>query len=141
MSGHHMKKVDALSAFRLRCDARAVLVAEGLLDLQTAVDELQASAVASGSRPRRCAEHHVGRLRQEDPGMSASHCAAQSTCDALLYELRTHGVERLAEPNCRQRLAELSTDQVRELIAALLRIRSKHPAITDELLLQLGGQL
>ena len=33
-------KVDALSAFRLRCEVRALLVAEGELDLQTAVDGL-----------------------------------------------------------------------------------------------------
>jgi hypothetical protein len=40
-------KVDALSAFRLRCEVRALLVAEGELDFQTAVDELQTSAVKS----------------------------------------------------------------------------------------------
>jgi hypothetical protein len=40
-------KVDALAAFRLRCEVRAWLVVEGELDLQTAVDELQASAVKS----------------------------------------------------------------------------------------------
>jgi hypothetical protein len=40
-------RVDALSAFRLRCEVRAWLVVEGELDLQTAVDELQASAVKS----------------------------------------------------------------------------------------------
>ena len=40
-------KVSALSAFRLRCEARALLVAEGVLDFQTAVDELQISAVKS----------------------------------------------------------------------------------------------
>lgn len=40
-------KVDALTAFRLRCEVRALLVVEGELDLQTAVDELQASAVKS----------------------------------------------------------------------------------------------
>jgi hypothetical protein len=48
-SGHKKQtaKVDALSAFRLRCEARALLVVEGAIDLQTAVDELQASAVKS----------------------------------------------------------------------------------------------
>jgi hypothetical protein len=70
-----------------------------------------------------------------------SQRAAQSTCDAVLYELREHGVNRLAEPRCRQRLAELSTHQVRELVASLMRIQPKHPTITDELLLQLGEQL
>jgi hypothetical protein len=49
-SGRNKKqpaKVDALSAFRLRCEARALLVVEGAIDFQTAVDELQASAVKS----------------------------------------------------------------------------------------------
>jgi hypothetical protein len=41
-------KVPAVNAFRARCEARAWLVAEGELTLQDAVDELQASAVASG---------------------------------------------------------------------------------------------
>ena len=41
-------KVPAIDAFRARCEARAWLVAEGELTLHEAVDELQASAVASG---------------------------------------------------------------------------------------------
>jgi hypothetical protein len=67
--------------------------------------------------------------------------AAQSTCYALLYELRTCGASQLKNPRCQSRLADCSTDQVRELLASLMRIRSKHPAITDELLLKLGEQL
>jgi hypothetical protein len=41
-------KVEVVAAFRLRCEARAFLVAEDELPLHDAVDELQASAVASG---------------------------------------------------------------------------------------------
>jgi hypothetical protein len=41
-------KVPTVDAFRARCEARAWLVAEGELTLPDAVDELQASAVASG---------------------------------------------------------------------------------------------
>ncbi len=67
--------------------------------------------------------------------------AAQSTYDALLYELRTFGVAQLAKPNCRSRLSDLSTQQLRELIAALIRLKPEYPAITDDLLLKLGDQL
>lgn len=41
-------KVPTVDAFRARCEARAWLVAEGELTLPDAVDELQASAMASG---------------------------------------------------------------------------------------------
>jgi hypothetical protein len=41
-------KVPTIDAFRARCEARACLVVEGELTLHEAVDELQASAVASG---------------------------------------------------------------------------------------------
>jgi hypothetical protein len=67
--------------------------------------------------------------------------AAQSTCDALLYELRTYGVPQLAKPNCRGRLSDLSTEQLRELLAALMRLRPKYPAITDELIMKIGDCL
>ena len=41
-------KADALEVFRARCEARAVLVANGLMELQTAVDGLQEAAAAQG---------------------------------------------------------------------------------------------
>jgi hypothetical protein len=63
--------------------------------------------------------------------------ARQSTFDALLWELREYGVARLARPQCQRRLAELSTDQMRALIAALMRLRSRYPII----LLKLGDAL
>jgi len=63
--------------------------------------------------------------------------AAPSTYDALLYELRTHGVPQLGKPACHHRLAELSDRQLKELIDALKRIQPKYSAITDELLRQL----
>jgi hypothetical protein len=64
--------------------------------------------------------------------------AAQSTIDALVYELRTNGSDQLVKPNCRARLSYLSTKQGRELIAALLRLRPSYPAVADELILKLG---
>jgi hypothetical protein len=69
------------------------------------------------------------------------HGAAGSTVEALMYQLRTYGYAALAGPNCRQRLSELSTAQVREIIGRLMRMRPKYPAITDELLLHLGELL
>ena len=40
-------------------------------------------------------------------------------------------------PNCRRRLAELSTEQLRELMAALIWVRPRCAALTDELLIAL----
>jgi hypothetical protein len=68
--------------------------------------------------------------------------APQSTYDACLYELWENGVSQLSQPNCKRRLGDLSTDQVRELTAALLRLKPKYPVtITDTLILKLGDQL
>ena len=68
----------------------------------------------------------------------ASQDAAQSTYDAALWELRTYGLAQLAKENCRRRLSDLSTKQLRELIAALMRLRPHYSMINDELLLKLG---
>jgi len=64
--------------------------------------------------------------------------AAKSTFDGCLFELREHGIKRLANPSCRRRLAELSSKQVAELLNALVRLRSRYPNITDDLLFELG---
>jgi hypothetical protein len=45
---HQTAKPSPIEIFRERAEARAVLVANGYLDLQTAVDELQESAAAQG---------------------------------------------------------------------------------------------
>jgi hypothetical protein len=47
---HHQtaKPPDRLEIFRERCEARAVLVSNGLMPLQDAVDGLQESAAAQG---------------------------------------------------------------------------------------------
>src|ERR1700730_15206456 len=63
--------------------------------------------------------------------------APQVTLDALIYELRIDGLASLEKPNCRRRLADLSDGQLRELIAALIRARTRCAAITDELLITL----
>jgi len=67
--------------------------------------------------------------------------ASRSTYDAVLWELRTCGVVQLNKENCRRRLSDLSTNQLRELIAALMRLRPRYSMINDELLLKLGDLL
>jgi hypothetical protein len=68
--------------------------------------------------------------------------AARSTYDACLYELREYGLLQLGKLRCRSRLADLSCEQIRELISALLRLRPKYQVtISDELILKLGDQL
>ena len=68
--------------------------------------------------------------------------AASTTIEALMYEstnVWSCSVKRL---DCRRRLSELSREQLHEVILRLMRpLRSRYPAITDELLYQLGEQL
>jgi hypothetical protein len=45
---HRAAPASALEIFRERCEARVLLCANGYLDLQTAVDQLQESAAAQG---------------------------------------------------------------------------------------------
>lgn len=83
-------------------------------------------------------------MKNTDPAPRAQvplYEAPRTTCDALLYELRTHGITQLSNPSCLLRLGDLSTDQIRDLIASLLRLQPQHAAITDELILKLGDQL
>jgi hypothetical protein len=67
--------------------------------------------------------------------------APQSIYDALLYELRTFGIKQLHNPHCLQRLGDLSTDQVRNLVEALIRLQPRFPAITDQLISLMKEQL
>lgn len=67
--------------------------------------------------------------------------APKDTVEALMFELRTYGLAALAGANCQRRLADLSSSQVREVIGRLIRLRPDYPAITDELIFQLGEQL
>jgi hypothetical protein len=66
--------------------------------------------------------------------------AAPTTVEALMWGFRTKGIAHLQEPNCRGRLSELSSAQVREVIKRLIYCRTKYPerdrGITDELLLK-----
>lgn len=67
--------------------------------------------------------------------------AAESTVDALMYSLRERGTAALLESACRDRLGDLSSEQVRDVIARLIALRSRYPNVTDELLFRLGEQL
>lgn len=67
--------------------------------------------------------------------------APSSTVEALMLSLRERGVAALTEADTRRRFADLSTAQVREVLARLIRARAKFPAITDDLLLIIGEQM
>ena len=58
-----------------------------------------------------------------------------------MYSLRERGDRALAEPDCQRRLSELSSDQLVEVISRLMKLRSKYPAITDQLLFRLNEKL
>ena len=72
---------------------------------------------------------------------SAHRDASQSTLDALTFELRTRGLAALDDPSCFCRLDDVSTAQLREVLSRLIQLRPKYFAITDDLLLKLGGLL
>jgi hypothetical protein len=99
------------------------------------------------------APEYLARLRQLlDDNVSLERCwvelnqrrgdgALEATVEALVYELRTRGLAALEHPNCLRRLSDVSSGQLREVLARLIRLRSNYPAITDDLLLTLGNQL
>jgi hypothetical protein len=96
---------------------------------------------------------HVARLpRLVDDNMSLERAwtevnqrrgdgVPQSTVEALIYELRTHGITALEHPRCLRRLDNVSTAQLREMLGHLIKLRPKNPLITDDLLLKIGGLL
>jgi hypothetical protein len=63
--------------------------------------------------------------------------AAQSTVEAVMFELREDGLAALAAASCRRRLVDLSKTQIKECIVRLGRLRPQYPKITDDLLLRL----
>ena len=58
-----------------------------------------------------------------------------------MVSLRERGIAALSEDACRQRLAGLSSDQIRDVIARLMSRWPSYPNITTDLLLKLGDQL
>jgi hypothetical protein len=65
--------------------------------------------------------------------------APEATCNALLYELKTHGLPQLQNPDCQQRLGDVSDAQLKDLVAALIRLQPNYHNISDELVLALDG--
>ena len=60
--------------------------------------------------------------------------AARSTVEALVYQLRTHGLRAIGEASCQARLTELSETATRDMINCLIQMRAHYPAVTDDLL-------
>jgi hypothetical protein len=58
--------------------------------------------------------------------------AADSTVEAVRYELSRYGIAQLQKPRTQARLANFSAEQVTDMAASLRRMRSRYPAITDE---------
>jgi hypothetical protein len=55
--------------------------------------------------------------------------APKATYDAVVYELRTHGVSQLSKPNCQRRLGDLSIAQLKNLITSLQQRRGQYPNV------------
>jgi hypothetical protein len=65
----------------------------------------------------------------------------QSVVEAVAYMLRTCGMRRLNDSWLTNRLANFSDAQIKELVAALGRMRPKYPAITDQLIAEMAKLL
>jgi hypothetical protein len=114
------------------------------VDLRSCVIPRDVSAEKRASRLLDdCRQVHGTTAKPDRAWVSAvlDVAAPQATIEALVYELRTYGLAALGHTNCRGRLSDASTAQVRDVIARLIRLRRKYLAITDDLLLKLGEQL
>jgi hypothetical protein len=67
--------------------------------------------------------------------------AARSTVEALVFELRKHGIGQLQNSHSQNRLADLSDAQLQEVIDRLIKFSAIYPAITAELITGLEGLL
>jgi hypothetical protein len=127
-------KVDPRLAFLHRAHARLMLFEAGDVGIAEAFDGLVVCLSCARDR------EHVEKWERDFPHPVSQRCvtrppaAPRSTFDALVLELRTHGLPQFTNTSCRRRLGELSTQQVRELIAALMRLRPRYSAITGELI-------
>jgi hypothetical protein len=142
-----------LAVFRARAEARALLWQASEFDLHEAIDKLQADAVRDGlveqlgqDEVQAIMAKAFAAVRDDTGGTIVPPAdmvprAAASTVEALMFSLRERGTAALAEADCRRRLADLSSAQVRVVIGRLMALRPHYPAITDELLFLLGEQL
>jgi hypothetical protein len=90
---------------------------------------------------------HGGRvlIAEIDPGrlqllrrLSGDDTAPEATCNAAVYELRTHGLDGLSNPACQRRLADLSAAELRRIMVSLQQRRGSYPHISDDLLTALA---
>jgi hypothetical protein len=63
---------------------------------------------------------------------------SESTYQAVAYVLRQHGMQRLNDPWLTVRLGEFSDAQITELIAAVGRMQPRYPAITNQVISEIG---
>jgi hypothetical protein len=135
--------VDPLAAFKLRCESRAHLFAEGDLDLHDAADVLEEGArklgldadaaqaiMAAAFKPLRTLTQIGGNAPAPAeplalPEPTGPTRTAQSTIDALLYELR-EGLSALAGDGCRKRLRCCDAAAMRIVAETLLARKDKN---------------
>lgn len=116
---------------------------DDLLELQEIEAEPEDTADYDGStfaQACRAADERLLTSRKM-ASTGAAPRAAECTIEALMLALRERGTAALAKPDTRRRLADLSSAQVREVLARLMALRSSYPAINDELLFLLGEKL
>lgn len=65
--------------------------------------------------------------------------AAPTTVEAAMLELREDGIAALKGPSCQRRLAELSVEQLKQVLVRLDRLRPRYPKVTDDLLRAIAG--
>jgi hypothetical protein len=137
-------RVTTSKRFADACAVLADLANAGEMDRIAAVDRAQNLAVASGlieTIGQDAVQAIMARAFQRCRPTAEPKRAAEATVEALMYSLRQRGAAALAERDGQRRLAEMSSDQVRMVIARLIKLRPSYPAITDALLFRLGGQL
>jgi N-acetyl-anhydromuramyl-L-alanine amidase AmpD len=87
---------------------------------------------------RRFGELVEGYVREQQAALRQrariTRRAAETTVEAVRYELRTYGIAQLAKPRTQARLADFNARQITEMVASLRRMRPRYPAITEELI-------
>jgi hypothetical protein len=124
--------LDFRLVFLHRARACLILVESCEIGLDEAFDDLLTSLPLSFWKPNDSVISKPKKQAQKAP---------QVTINALIHELRTNGISQLSNERCRHRLSALSTEQARDLIGSLLRLRPNYPAITDDLILKIGDCL
>jgi hypothetical protein len=117
-------KSDPRLAFLARASARLTLVEACEMEIGEALDGLVDQCA--------CDREMMARWDHDYPPQPAKRVAklkvaASTTCDALLWELREHGLRRLKHPPTLRLLSQLSNKQFAALIAALTRLQAKYP--------------